>query len=227
MSTRAALVLRLVFDIFCSAILVSQQKPSTSIPIAQPEFPVVLQQNVAAGKTPVGTKIQAKLVVATLVEGAVVPKNTTFLGEVTESAAKTKTTPSRLAIRIDSVQWKDATAPLRLYLTSWYYPTREVNGQGLEYGPEQPANRTWNGQGQYPDPNSKVYRPFPDSDKDKGSAVPETPASTISNQRVRMKDVESLRTSDGAIVIASSHSNLKLDKLTTYVLALDDFQPAK
>lgn len=42
-----------------------------------------------------------------------------------------------------------------------------------------------------------------------------------------MKDVESLRTSDGAIVIASSHSNLKLDKLTTYVLALDDFQPAK
>jgi len=39
------------------------------------EFPVIMRQNVAAGKTPVGTKVQAKLVVATLVDGVVVPQD--------------------------------------------------------------------------------------------------------------------------------------------------------
>jgi len=211
----------------CSEIL-SQQKPAASaVPPGTQEFPVVMQQNVAAGKTPVGSRVQAKLEVATLIDGAVVPRNAVFSGEVIESVAKTATDPSRLAIRIDSVLWKKGSASITAYLTAWYYPTKDATGQDLQYGPTQPANRTWNGQGQYPDPNSKVYRPFPGSDSDNGASAPNTPSSTASNRRVLMKDVESAKNSDGVIAIVSKSNNIKLDKLTTYVLATGDLLPAK
>jgi len=186
-----------------------------------------MQQSVAAGKTPVGSKIQAKLGLATLSQGTVIPRNAVFSGEVTESVAKTKADPSRLAIRMDSVQWKDGTATVRVFLTAWYYPQKDMNGQDLQYGPQEPANRTWNGQGQYPDPNSKVYKPFPGSESDKGSSVPDTPSSATSNRRVLMKDVESVRTDNGDLELVSKRSNIKLDKLTTYVLAVGDLLPAK
>jgi len=215
----------LVFSLFCCTTLLSQQSPSPStFPVAG-EFPVVLQENLIAGKTAVGTKVQAKLAVATLVNGTVIPRNAVFSGEVIESVAKTKTEPSRLAVRMDSEQWKNGSASLRLYLTSWYYPSVAESGQDLQYGPTQPANRTWNGQGQYPDPNSKVYRPFPGGDSGKDAAAPDTPASITSNHRVQMKHVETSLKSDGAITIVSSHSNLKLDRLTTYVLANGALSP--
>jgi hypothetical protein len=38
-------------------------------------------------------------------------------------------------------------------------------------------------------------------------------------------DVECLRIGDGTVVITSRHSNIKLDKLTTYVLAPSDLLP--
>jgi hypothetical protein len=188
---------------------------------------VVLEQNVAAGKTPVGSKIHAKLEVATLIGGTVVPRNAVFSGEVIESAAKTATDPSRLAIRVDSVLWKKGSAPVNAYLTAWYYPARDAAGQDLQYGPTQPANRTWNGQGQYPDPNSKVYKPFPGTDSGNDASAPNTPSSTASNHRVLMKDVESAKNSAGDIAIVSKSTNIKLDKLTTYVLATGDLSPAK
>jgi hypothetical protein len=204
-----------------------QQNPSSPLPPIAREFPVVMQQSVAAGKTPVGTRIQAKLGVATLVNGTVVPRNAVFSGEVTESVAKTKTDPCRLSIRMDSVQWKDGSASLKVFLTAWYYPLREQAGQDLQYGPTQPANRTWNGEGQYPDPNSKVYKPFPGSDSGKGGAVPDTPSSSLSNHRVLMKDVESASGTDGGVALVSKRTNIKLDKLTTYVLAAGDLLPTK
>src|SRR5271167_996536 len=52
------------------------------------EFPVFMRQKVVAGTTPVGTKVEAKLAVATLVNGTVVPQDALFSGEVTESVAK-------------------------------------------------------------------------------------------------------------------------------------------
>ena len=226
------LVTQLLLSVFCSATLLGQQtSPSTASPSPAPpgaqEFPVVMQQSVAAGKTPVGTKIQAKLGLATLSQGTVIPRNAVFSGEVTESVAKSKADPSRLAIRMDSVQWKDGTATIKLFLTAWYYPPKDMSGQDLQYGPQEPANRTWNGQGQYPDPNSKVYKPFPGSESDKGSSVPDTPSSATSNHRILMKDVESIRTDSGDLELVSKHSNIKLDKLTTYVLAAGDLIPAK
>jgi hypothetical protein len=209
---------------FCASALIGQQKPLAAAPPGVQEFPVVMQQNVAAGKTPVGTKVQAKLEAATLVAGKVIPKNSVFSGEVIESVAKTKTDPSRLAIRMDSVFWKDGSVVFKAYLTAWYYPSQQEVGRDLQYGPDQPANRTWNGQGQYPDPNSKVYQPFP-GDTKKDPSVPDTPSSTTSSHHTLMKDVEYASTSDGAIALVSKGSNLKLDKLTIYVLVADILPP--
>ena len=186
----------------------------------------MMEQNVAAGKTPVGSKIHAKLEVATLIGGTVVPRNAVFSGEVIESAAKTATDPSRLAIRIDSVLWKKGSASVTAYLTAWYYPLKDATGQDLQYGPTQSAKATWNGQGPYPDPNSKSYKPFPGSDSGNDASAPNTPASTASNRRALMKDVESAKNNDGIIAIVSKSNTIKLDKLTTYVLATGDL-PAK
>jgi hypothetical protein len=227
MSTRTIAVSTLVLSVCCSGSFFGQQKPATAAPFGAQEFPVTLQQSVTAGKTPAGTKIQAKLEVATLVDGAVVPRDAVFSGEVVESVAKTATDPSRIALRMDSVQWKSGSAAVKVYLTSWYYPTTEAAGQDLQYGPTQPANRTWNGQGQYPDPNSKVYKPFPGSDSDKGSSVPTTPSAITSNHRVQMKNVDTSTGNDGTLALLSKRSNIKLDKLTTYVLAGGDLLPGK
>lgn len=227
MWTRTMAVSTLVLCVSYSAAMIGQEKSVASAPSGVQEFPAVLQQGVVAGKTPVGTKIQAKLGVATLVDGTVIPRNAIFSGEVIESVAKTKTSPSRLAIRMDSVQWKNGSASIKVYSTAWYYPTRNEGGQNLQYGPQQPANRSWNGQGQYPDPNSKVYKPFPGSDPNQGTSVPDTPSATTSNQRVLMNNVETVSSNDGAITLVSKRTNIKLDKLTTYVLARGDLVPAK
>jgi hypothetical protein len=227
MGTRTSAVTTLVLFFSCSALLLGQQTPATPAPPELQEFPVLLQQSLTAGKTPAGTKIQARLEVATLVAGTVIPRSALFSGEVMESVAKTKSDPSRIAIRMDSVQWKNGSAPIKVYLTAWYYPAKDAMGQDLQYGPTQPANRTWNGQGQYPDPNSKSYKPFPGSDSDKDSAVPDTPSAALSNHRVLMKNVACSSAHDGTLALVSKRSNIKLDKLTTYVLASGDLLPAK
>jgi hypothetical protein len=219
MWTRTMAVSILSFYAGCSGTLQGQQKTAAASPSGAQEFPVVMRQNVTAGKTPAGTKVQAQLQVATLVEGTVIPRNAILSGEVIESNAKTATGPSRVAIRMDSAQWKNGSAAVKAYLTAWYYPERSETGQDLDYGPPQPANKTWNGQGQYPDPNSKVYKPFPGSDSDKGASAPDTPSTSTSNRRVRMKDVGTQSSNDGEIAIVCNSANLKLDKMTTYVFA--------
>jgi hypothetical protein len=227
MLTRTLAVTILVLSGVYSSTLLSQEKAKDPTSSGVQEFPVNLQQTVTAGKTPPGTKIQAKLWVATLLDGAVIPRNAVFSGEVVESVAKKGTDPSRISLRMDSVQWKNGSAAVKVYLTSWYYPARNESGQDLQYAPAQPANRTWNGEGQYPDPNSKVYKPFPGSESDKGSSVPDTPNATPSNHRVLMQDVATASGSDGTLTLVSARTNLKLDKLTTYVLSSGDLLPRK
>jgi hypothetical protein len=227
MLKRTMVVPHIVFSVVCATTLLGQQQPTGPNSSGMREFPVVLQQSVTAGKTPVGTVVQAKLEVASLVEGVVIPRSAVFSGEVVESVAKSKTDPSRLALRMDSVQWKNGSAAIKVYLTAWFYPAIDAAGQNLQYGPTQPANRTWNGAGEYPDQNSKVYKPFPSGgDSDKG-AVPDTPSSTTSNHRVLMKDVKATSGSDGTVTLVSKKTNIKLDRLTTYVLASGDLSSAK
>jgi hypothetical protein len=225
----------------CVALLgqqtTSQQTPSQPTPAALGpsgalEFPVVMRQNVAAGTTPVGTKVQAKLAVATLVDGVVVPRDAVFSGEVTESVARSATDPSRLAFRMDSARWKKGSAPVvlslasKVYLTAWYYPVAETRAQ--DHSDESPddASQSWNHRNRpptFPDPNGSASEPFPGrgSGTDPGS-LPPSPSSNISKHRALMKNVESTRASDGVVTLTSKSSNIKIDKLTTYVLATGD-----
>lgn len=223
---RPCLFSNLVLGVFFSASMLAQQNQPPAAGTAQ-EFPVMLEQNVIAGKTPEGTKVQAKLSIATLVNGTVVPRNAVFSGEVTESAAKTKDQPSKVSVRMDSVAWKNGSAAVKLYMTAWFYPNMMDAGQDLQYGPTKTAQGSWNGAGEYPtDQNMKSYKPFPDSQQ-KDPTVPDTPNSVTSKHRVLMKNVESGQASDGGVELISKKSNIKLERYTTYVLAAGDLAPAR
>ena len=202
-----------------------QQIPSPA-PAQVNEFPIVFQQNLVAGKTPAGTKVKAKLMFATLQNGTVIPRNAVLTGEVVESSAKTSSDPSRLEIRIDQVEWKGGSATVKAYATNWYYPTALEAGQDLQYGPTQSDQSTWNGQGEYPNPSAKSYHPFPGSRSDQGSS-PDTTNSVTSKHRAIVKDVECERLNDGALILTSKRSNVKLDRYTTYVLLSGDLPPSR
>jgi hypothetical protein len=211
----AVLTVVLGSAVLLSQVLLSQATPAARSLPAGLEFPVNMRQTVAAGKTPVGTKVQAKLAFATLVGGVVVPQDAIFSGEVTESVAKSATDPSRLAIRMDSAQWAKGTAPIKVYLTAWYYPvaTPADQASGLPDAGNSPKLRTG---GAYPGMRNPTSPPF--SGSDPGPA----PASDISKHRVLMKNVESMRNPDGAVTLTSKRFNIKLDKHTTYVLSAGD-----
>jgi hypothetical protein len=217
-----------------SGALLSQPPPAPPSSSAGLEFPVIMRQKVAAGTTPVGAKVQAKLAVATLVKGVVVPQDAILSGEVTESVAKSATGPSRLAIRMDSAQWKNGPAPIvlplpkRVYLTAWYYPAAPPAHQDLPSGLPDASNKGSRTVGAFPgkrNPASPFPSPDAGSDKDTLPAPPK-PASSISQHRVLMKNVESTRNSEGAVTLTSKHSNIKLDKATIYVLAAGDLATA-
>jgi hypothetical protein len=226
--------------IFASAALLSQPalgqtKPAGPSSAAGLEFPVFMRQKVVAGTTPVGTRVEAKLAVASLVNGVVVPQDAVFSGEVTESVAKSAADPSHLAIRMDSVQWKNRSAPRTLslepkvYLTAWYYPAPSPTTRGHDISPNLPdASHDPEapiGVGGYPGQRSPNSPPSPGPDRgvDKDPfPPPPAAASDSSKHRVPMKDVESTRNSEGAVALSSKRSNIKLDKTTTYVLAAGD-----
>ena len=211
------------------AALLSQQPPAAPTSAAL-EFPVTMLQKVAAGKTPAGTKVQAKLTVATLVEGVVIPQDATLYGEVTESAAKSSAEPSRLGIRMDSVRWKNGSAPIKVYLTAWYYPETRLTNQNLENASQDASNnglprprrnnRTDADSGAIPPASQRL------PGHDTGSP-PSVPEAGVSPRRVAMKDIDSVRNPDGSITLTSQQSHLKLDKHTTYVLAAGALLPAK
>lgn len=221
MATRAVILQFLLLLSIWPADSSGQQKESAASPSsALLEFPVTLEEGVEAGKTGVGGKVQARLAVATLVNRVVIPKGAVFSGVVIESVRKAAKGPSRLAIRIDSVQWKGGSAKIKAYLTPLYYPKTVSTGPSLQYGPTQPPAKTWNGEGQYPNSGSRVYRPFPGGDSDNSAgAVPDTTSATMSGNPVGMKDVTVGPAADGGLTLVCNRANLKLDGETIYVLA--------
>jgi hypothetical protein len=52
-----------------------------------------------------------------------------------------------------------------------------------------------------------------------------TPASSISKHRTLLKHIESARRNDGVVTLSSASQNIKIDRLTTYVLAASDLLP--
>jgi hypothetical protein len=194
------------------------------------ELPVVMRKKIVAGVTPVGTVVQANLAVATLVDGVVVPENAILSGEVTESAAKSATDPSRLAIRMDSARWKihGSSQVLKLihqvYLTAWSYPTTSTPFPDLGYqAPDlTSAQRSRSRLASYPGtpPGQRPQGPDDGSDSPASTTQPApTTTSSAAPHRVLIKDVESTRARDGAVALTSRHSTIKLDKSTTYVFA--------
>jgi hypothetical protein len=173
------------------------------------EFPVIFQNSVSAGRTPVGTKIQARLTMATLLNGTVVPQNAEFFGEVVLSEPRTKDQPARLSVRMDSVRWKDGSASVKAYVTNWFYPSAIESGQNSQSG-----TVLWH------DPATPVPGPSYEP------STPDAPDSAISRHREKLKDVDSERTSDGTITLVSKQHNLSLDHSTIYVLTPGDLVPA-
>jgi len=218
--------------VICSFGALFNQQTSAQTTMPTSEFPVLMKQKVTAGKTPVGTKVQAELVIATMANGVVIPRSAILSGEVTESVEKSKTEPSRLAIRMNSADWKNGSSPIKAFLTAWYYPETATMNQNLSFEPPDQANGrgNWNGQGAYPDPNSHIAQddkfPGRGSDKDHNAGAPPT-ASTISKRRALMKNVGSARGDAGTVTLTSDHATIKLDRLTTYVLADSDLMPTK
>jgi hypothetical protein len=190
------------------------------------ELPIVLRQTVEAGKTAVGTKVEARLVMATMIKGGVVPRGAVISGEVTESVAKSKDSPSRLAIRMDSAQWKNGEAKFKVYLTAWYYPPAPMVPPDLSYGPPG-DKRNWGGVNptvDTTDPPNPSQRLSTQQDDGVNAGAP---GSIISSKRVLMKNMKSVSGADGSVVLVSSRSTIKLNKVTTYVLAINELLPGK
>jgi hypothetical protein len=205
-----------------------QQREIHPPPIASAtqEFPVTMRQNVIAGKTAVGTKVEARLSIATLMAGKVIPEGAIFSGVVLESAGRSENSPSRLSVRMNSVQWKKDSAPVTAYLTSWYYPVRmpgndDSSGEPLGGIHGDIGMQRGTGSRSGP-PSSQPYPTNTQQGQQQGPDLPSAPTSNISDHRVEMKDVESDRASDGTVSIRSTRLNIKLDRSTTYVLATGD-----
>jgi hypothetical protein len=218
--------------VLASLFGLGQTSPTPSGAAGALEFPVTLRQKVTAGTTAVGTEVQARLTVATLVNGTVIPEGAILSGEVTESSAKSGDDPSRLAIRMGKVQWKSGSTPIvlelpkKVYLTAWYYP---FVSPSLSDDPNSAANSSgrWGSAGPYPDPGLRPTLPLPTHGTDNDSGGPTAPKSGVSQRRVAMKTVDSNPNAEGSITLTSKHSNIKLDKQTTYVLATSDVLPPK
>jgi hypothetical protein len=211
----------------------SQAKPTVPRATALLDLPIIMRQKVAAGKTPVGTMVQAKLAVATLLNGVVLPEDAILTGEVIESVAKSATNPSSLAIRMDSAQWATGVAHIKAYLTAWYYPlvTAAEDEDHSGDSTNAAANlKHWNGPGYIPDSTVRFAQHVPNrnTEDDKGPTAPTPPSvSSISKHRTLMKDIQTTSHSDGALALTSKQSTIKLDKTTIYMVVAGVLQSAK
>ncbi|HUB02907.1 MAG TPA: hypothetical protein VL983_09485 [Terriglobales bacterium] len=215
-------VLTLAVFASCFPLAIPQQNP---ILLAQPdptppsaqEFPVMMRQKVVAGKTPAGTRVQATLAVPTFFSGKVIPDGAIFSGVVVESEAKSAASPSRLSIRTESVEWKTGSLALTTYLTPWYHPVQLTLGEDrFDDGPGagQHGKHTW---GVY-NPNASDALTSSDGSGQTHLKTAPPPAMTVLDRCLLMRDVQLERDRNGEQILVSGHSNLKLDKSTTYIL---------
>jgi hypothetical protein len=175
-----------------------------------------VQQSVEAGKTPVGTKVKGKLAAATLFHGTLIPMNAVVSGVIFEWVGKSAKAPSRLGIRMETASWKDrSSCMMKAYLMPLYYPMTAQSVQGLPLESPDPDSRSLSGPAQS---GSPMHQPFPGSNSETSQgAIPDD--ATISSRPVAIKNVALGEVSDGGIDLVSEHANIKLFKMTTYVLA--------
>jgi len=189
------------------------------------ELPITLRQSVVAGKTAVGAKVDGQLLMATMMKGEVIPRRALISGEVIESVAKSGNSSSRLAIRMDSAQWKNGGVKFKGYLTGWYYPLERMALSNLSNGPPGDP-RNWGGV-DYTDPPNAAMAQQNSSPHPENVVNASIPASIISGERVPMKNLETMRGADGSIVLVSARSSINLNKVTVFVLAVNEVLPGK
>lgn len=208
----------------CCAI--QAQQGSVPLPaVKRLELPVVLRQKIVAGVTPAGTLVEAKLQIATLVNGAVIPAGAILSGHVEVSAKNEGNNPSRVKIKFDSARWKKETAPLEVYATGAYYPVLRYDNDGgatpnARYGAiDKGASGA---DDPYPPPPGPRPGKIPEGF---GADVPEPIATRVSSHWVRAEGTDAFVDDNGSITVISSTHDLKFDKDTTYLLTNDG--PAK
>jgi hypothetical protein len=199
------------------------------------EFPASLQAKIVAGSTPVGTEVRARLAMATLMDGVVIPQDAVISGHVEQSVAKTDEAPSVLKIKFETAHWKKGSAPVNLYLAGCYYPIdfesasdnpSGVHGEiGVMMGGTAPdtlprANGGMPSIGGTPTMDASRPNAYPDP-------RPGVTVSEVSKHWVRIEKVETVAAPDGGLAITSTERNLKLDKGTVYLLRTPPPPPAK
>jgi hypothetical protein len=168
------------------------------------EFPLELRQKIVAGQTPAGSAVEAKLVIATLVRGVVIPEGAMFSGTVEESVARAGNTPSRLRIHITAAKWNAGSMTVNLYITNTCYPHRrsalekEDSLSGLQKRQDEILQAQQHG----------GVIPMLDTEK--------PGASSRYEHRTVLEDTKGERDEDGRIAILSEKSNLKLDAGRVY-----------
>ena len=108
---------------------------------------------------------------------------------------------------MDSVSWKNGSAPVKVFLTDWFYPNIAESRQNSPSGPV-----LWNGGPDPADPASGEHKP----------SAPHVPNSATAPHREKMKDVDSERASDGTVTLVCKQHMVKIDRSATYVLTTDD-----
>jgi hypothetical protein len=210
--------------VLTSLFLTGQAKPAPNLPPGL-EFPASLRSKIVAGSTAVGTQVHAKLTMATLVDGVVIPQDAVLTGRIEQSVAKTAESPSLLKIKFESAHWKKEKVDLNLYLAGCYYPIEfnnpsEASGVHGEFGasvggvPPNSLPRSASGISGTGMPSLDASRqndPYPDQ-------RPGIVFSEVSKHWVRLEKVETIAENDGSLKLTSSDRNLKLDKGTVYLL---------
>jgi hypothetical protein len=116
----------------------------------------------------------------------------------------------------------DKTTALESDLSGWIYPPEPTKPQDLAFQPPDEANspKNWNGGGAYPDPNNPVsQQKFPgrDADRDTGQQAA-SPASAIAKHRVMIKGVKQSSDANNRLMLTAASFNIRIDRITTYVL---------
>jgi hypothetical protein len=193
------------------------------------DFPILMQQKIAAGITPVGAEVEAKLTEATLADGVVIPRGAILSGRVEESSAKTADAPSRIRIKFDSARWKEGSAGVDAYLTSDYYTSEEAQQPDLSMpsAVHGSAGVTMGGARPEPPGPGGVWTGRPDvlndpgmgDDPGTGPLPPRPPSlSRSSTHKQRLPGMETTKSEDGSVTVTSKKHSIRLDKSTTYVL---------
>jgi hypothetical protein len=207
----------------CAAALIAQQSRPVSSSGVLREFPVILQQSVEAGKTPVGTEVKGRLAVATQFHGTLIPRDAVVSGVIFESVRKSAKGPSRLGIRMENAKWKgEAACMMKAYLMPLYYPLTNQPAQAPPIDSPDPSSRTLSG------PNQSGSSPMSSPSSNNSEAIQEAmpQIATLASRPVSMKNVSMVPVPDNGVALVSEHDNIKLHRMTTYVLAAIE-TPAK